>query len=130
MSDLYLFPDDHVGIKAYVSVRGHTKSVPKFKTYRGNDGYNYLRPDFGGDWSGLGTGSTFILPDKAGYVSPIDRKFYEGRAAHREHCARHDVVEAGDMRMGEFGDRDRAPMPDLKSDLRRAYSEVNLRTRT
>lgn len=121
--DLYEFPAGHVGRKSYVSVRGHTRSVPKFKTYRGVDGRNHLRPEYGGDWSGLGNGAPTFVPDKAGYVSPIDGKYYEGRAAHREHCARHDVLEAGDMKIGEYAGRDRAPMGDLRHDLRRAISE-------
>jgi hypothetical protein len=124
VDELYEFPGDHVGRKSYVSVRGHSKSVPKFKTYRGSDGYNYVRPEYGGDWSGLGGDTPYIMPDSSGYVSPIDRQYYEGRKAHREHLARHDVYEAGDMKLGEFAGRERAPMPDIKYDIRRAMSEL------
>lgn len=122
--DLYEFPATHIGRKSYVSVRGHSRSVPKFKTYRGTDGRNHLRPEYGGDWSGLGNSAPTFVPDKAGYVSPIDGLYYEGRKAHREHCARHSVLEAGDMKIGEYAGRDRAPLTDLKHDIRRTISEL------
>jgi len=123
MDDLYAFPEDHIGRKRYVSVRGHSKSVPAFKTYKGTDGRNYLRPEYGGDWSGLGNGSAFLMPDKSGYLSPMDGKFVEGRSQHREHMKRHGVIEAGDMKMGEYSGRDRAPLTGMRDDIRRAISE-------
>lgn len=128
MSELYEFPAGHVGRKSYVGVRGHSKSVPKFKTYRGADGYNHLLPEYGGNWDGLGNQSTFIMPDKDGYQSPMDGKFVEGRAAHREHMKRHNVLEAGDMTMGSYGTRD-TNIGGLRDDLRGAFSEQRLRSR-
>lgn len=125
MDDLYAFPSDHVGRKAFVSVRGHSKSVPKFKTYRGVDGYNHLRPEYGGSWDGLGNESTFILPDKAGYQSPMDGTVVEGRSAHREHMLRHNVLEAGDMKIGEYSGRERAPMASVREDYYRAKAELS-----
>lgn len=123
--DLYEFPADHVGRKTYVSVRGHSRSIPKYKTYRGTDGRNYVRPEFGGDWSGLGNEAAYLMPDKAGYVSPLDGKFVEGRVAHRDHMKRHDVLEAGDIKFGEIANRER-PLPGgIKYDIRRALSELN-----
>ena len=130
MDDLYAFPADHVGRKSYVSVRGHSRSVPKFKTYRGADGYNYLRPEFGGDWSGLGGPTITVMPESAGYRSPIDGQYYEGRAAHREHLALHDVYEAGDIKFGDIA-RNRtelSPMPNMRDSIRQAFSQVNLRS--
>lgn len=123
MTELYDFPADHVGRKAYVSVRGHDKSVPKFKTYRGTDSRNHLLPEYGGDWAGMGKDSSFIMPDKAAYHSPLDGSVVEGRNAHRDHMKRHNVLEAGDMKIGEYGNRERAPMPSAREDLRRAFSQ-------
>lgn len=120
---LYEFPTDHAGRKSFVSVRGHSRSIPKYKTYRGVGGYNYLLPEFGGDWSGAANPAAYLVPDKAGYLSPLDGKFVEGRHAHRDHMKRHDVLEAGDMKIGEYGNRDRAPMGDIKYDIRRAIAE-------
>lgn len=123
MDDLYDFPKDHVGRKRFVSVRGHSKSVPAFKTYKGTDGLNYLRPEYGGDWSGIGNGSAFLMPDKGGYVSPMDGKYVEGRSAHREHMRVHNVLEAGDMKMGGMSGTDRRPLTGMRDDIRRAISE-------
>lgn len=95
--DLYDFPVDHVGRRQYVSVREHSRSVPKFKTYKGCDGYNHIRPEFGGDGSGMGTRSTYVMPDKAPYLSPMDGTVVSGRRAHRDHMLRHDVIEVGDQ---------------------------------
>lgn len=123
--DLYEFPADHIGRKTYVGVRGHSRSVPKYKTYVGSDRRNYLLPEYGGDWSGLGADAPTVVPDKAGYVSPMDRTVVEGRAAHREHMKRHNVLEAGDMKFGEFAGRDRAPMGSVRADIQRAMQEYN-----
>jgi hypothetical protein len=125
--DLYEYPADHIGRKTYVSVRGHTRSIPKYKTYKGIGGHNYIHPDFGGDYSGLAGGSAFIMPDKAGYVSPMDCTLVEGRAAHREHMKRHGVLEAGDMKLGEFSGRERAPLPPVRHDIARAIQELESR---
>lgn len=128
MDGLYEFPAGYVGRKTYVSVRGHLRSIPKFKTYLGSERRNYLRPEYGGDWSGLAHGAPTIMPDKAGYYSPIDGKFHEGRAAHRDHNARHGVYEAGDMKIGEFSGRENSPLPPMRDSISQAWSEVNLRS--
>lgn len=101
MSDeaLYDYPTDHVGKRTYVSVRGHTRSVPKFKTYKGTDGFNYLLPEYGGTWDGLGSDAAYLMPDKQPYVSPLDGSLITSRSHHREHMLRHGVIEAGDMPM-------------------------------
>lgn len=39
-----------------------------------------------------------FLPDKAGYLSPLDGRYVEGRVAHRDHMKRHDVEELGNER--------------------------------
>lgn len=123
-TDLYEYPSDSIGTKRYVSVRGHSRSIPKYKTYRGADGYNYLLPEYGGDWSGVGGASAFLMPDKGAYVSPMDRTVVEGRTAHRDHMKRHGVLEAGDMKIGEFSGSERAPLPPVRHDLQRAMQEL------
>lgn len=125
MDGLYDFDNGQVGRKTYVSVRGHSRSIPKYKTYRGSDGHNYLRPEYGGSWDGLSSESTYIMPDKAGYMSPIDGKEVSGRAAHRDHMKRHDVIEAGDVRVGWSDGLDRAPSPPVRDDIYRAMAELN-----
>lgn len=124
-TDLYEFDADHIGRKRFVSVRGHSRSIPKYKTYVGADGYNYLRPEYGGDWSGLGQTSAYLMADKAAYLSPIDRTVVEGRSAHREHMRVHGVLEAGDMKLGEHSGRERAPMPSAGHDVLRAMQELS-----
>lgn len=36
-----------------------------------------------------------VMPDKAGYVSPLDGSYVDGRAAHRAHMRKHGVIEVG-----------------------------------
>lgn len=100
--DLYEFPPGHVGRKSYVTVKGHTKSIPKYKCYLGVDSRWHLHPDFGGSWDGAGEQSAYLLPDKLAYVSPIDGSYVTSRPQHREHMNRHGVVEAGDMTPGSI----------------------------
>ncbi len=125
--DLYDFPADHIGRKKYVSVQGHTKSIPAYKTYRGTDGRNYLLPEYGGDWGGYGV-STTIIPDKAAYLSPLDGKVVEGRAAHREHMNRHGVYEAGDLKIGDLSrGRNASPMPPIPVSIKKALEQLRSR---
>ena len=98
--NLYDFPPDHVGRKSYVTVKGHTRSIPKYKCYMGVDSRWHLHPDFGGTWDGAGEVSAYVMPDKLAYVSPIDGSHVTSRSQHREHMNRHGVVEAGDMKPG------------------------------
>ncbi len=132
MESLYEYPTDYVGRKTYVTVRGHVhdrpfRGVPAYKTYRGVNGLNYLRPEYGGDWSGLSNTSAIVMPDKAAYKSPLDFTVVEGRAAHREHMARHGVIEAGDMPHRYFDGLDRSPMPSVGKDIVRAMQELSSR---
>jgi hypothetical protein len=96
MTELYEYPSDHVGTRHYVSVRGYARSIPKYKTFRGSDGYNYVLPEFGGTEGPYTSGSPFILPDKLVYVSPMDGTEITSRSAHREHMKKHNVIECGD----------------------------------
>lgn len=126
-SDLYDFPADHTGTKSYVSVKGHTRSVPKYKTYKGVGGRNFILPEYGGDWSGASGGSHTILPDKLEYVSPIDGSYVTSRSTHREHMRRHGVEEAGDIKMGSMRVDDRAPMGRVAPDIIRSIEELRSR---
>jgi len=122
---LYDFPDDHVGRKRYVGVRGHTKSVPAFKTYRGVDGYNHILPEHGGTLDGMGSAGPLVLSDKAAYWSPLDGTVVEGRTAHRDHMKRHNVLEAGDYKIGDISrSRDTTPR-GIGDDIRRTISELS-----
>lgn len=127
MTDLYEFPADHIGRKTYVTVRGHSLSVPKYKTYLGTDRLNYLLPKYGGDLSGMGVGSTFIMPDKLTYVSPMDGTEVTSRSTHRDHMRQHGVMEAGDMKMGQYDGIDRAPRTRVGPDIMRAMQELRSR---
>lgn len=124
---LYDFPADHVGRKRYVSVQGHESSLPAYKTYKGSDGRNYVRPEYGGTWDGLGDTSAYYFADKDAYWSPLDGSVVEGRAAHREHMKRHDVVEVGDARVGDLSNNfaERSRMGSAKYDILRAISELS-----
>lgn len=126
-ADLYEFPDEYVGRRTYVSVRGHTRSIPKYKTYKGTDGRNYLLPEYGGDWSGYGNGPT-VMRDKEGYVSPLDNTYVEGRAAHREHMNRHDVYEVGDAKIGDLSrGRNNNPLPPIPVSIKQAIEQIRSR---
>lgn len=127
MSGLYEYPEDYIGRKTYVTVRGHSRSVPKYKTYLGTDSRYHLHPDFGGDFSGYGNDTPYIMPDKLAYVSPIDGSSVTSRSHHREHMKRHNVLEAGDVKMGHMSNKDRAPMPRAGYDIKRAIEQLRSR---
>jgi hypothetical protein len=42
--------------------------------------------------------SATVRGDLQDFRSPIDGKYYSGRAGLREHCARHDVVPTADLK--------------------------------
>lgn len=96
--DLYDYPDGHVGRKCYVSVRGHLRSVPLFKTYKGTDGYNRIHPDYGGEYE-CGDLSAYVMRDMEPYKSPIDGSMVTSRSMHRDHMRKHDVIEVGNERL-------------------------------
>jgi hypothetical protein len=126
--NLYEYDEHHVGSKSYVSVDGHTRLVPKYKTYSGKGGKRYLRPEFGGTWDGSLGASATIMPDKLEYLSPLDGKtFVTSRSTHREHMNRHGVVEAGDMKIGSSTNIERSPMGRVAPDVIRAMQELGSR---
>jgi len=112
--DLYEYPDNHIGSRSYVSVRGHSRSIPRYKTYMGRDSHYHLLPDFGGDAYDSSDEAFFYLPDKAAYVSPMDGTEITSRSQHREHMNKHGVIEAGDMPVGHMqGAKRGADMPSV-----------------
>lgn len=123
--DLYEFPADYTGRKTYVGVQGHLKSIPKYKTYIGTDRRNHLRPEYGGTWDHLGNTSTFLLPDKLEYVSPMDGSVISSRSTHNEHMRRHDVVEAGDIKFGSI--QRQHEMAPVRPDIMRSIEELRSR---
>lgn len=68
-----------------------------------------------------------IIGDKAAYLSPIDRTVVEGRTAHRAHMDKHNVVEAGDMKLGELSSIEKSPMSDVRTDIQRTIQELSSR---
>jgi hypothetical protein len=98
-TDLYDYPPGTVGRRIYVSVRGHSRSIPKFKTYLGTDSRNHVLPEYGGDGAGFGASSAYYMPDTAGRKSPVDGSYIGSRSQLREHNLRNNVIEAGDTPM-------------------------------
>lgn len=98
--DLYDFPSDYVGRKCYVSVRGHLRSIPKYKTYRAADGYNRLHPDFGGTFECVNAGSPMIMRDMEPVASTLEPGvMVTSRSQHRELMRKHNVIEVGNERL-------------------------------
>lgn len=126
-TELYEYPAEYVGRKSYVSVAGHSRSVPKYKTYLGSDRKRHLLPEYGGNFDHLPRVTITVIPDKQAYLSPIDNTVVEGRQAHREHMKVHDVLEAGDMTIGSMQGYDRAPMAPITHDIMRAMQELSSR---
>jgi len=123
--DLYEFPAGHTGRKTYVSVRGHSRSIPKLYTYVGSDRRNYVHPDFGGDWSGYPESTAYIVRDIGEYVSVVDGSHIGSRSVHRDHMRRHDLVEIGNERL-------RSPRPEPTNhitghDVKRAIEQLRAR---
>ena len=124
MTDLYDYPDDFVGRRCYVSVRGHTRSIPRFKTYRGSDGYNHLLPEYGGTDDHYGDTSAYYMPDKSPYLSPMDGSYVTSRSQHREHMRKHNVIEAGDMPVSMVQQNRDAHAPVSGRDIANAIREL------
>lgn len=128
-TDLYEFPAGYSGRKTYVSVRGHRKSIPYIYTYKGMDGYNYVRPEYGGDWSGYENYShkvaaPMILRDMSDYVSPIDGAHITSRSQHREHMAMHGVIEVGNERMPQRAPEPVTPVADIAKSIKHHVDTV------
>lgn len=127
MTTLYDFPDNYTGRKTFVAAVGHDAWVPKYKTYAGTDGKRHVLPEYGGNADAMGSGSVYILPDKLEYHSPLDGSIVSSRSTHREHMKRHDVVEAGDMKIGTGRAYEASAMPRAGSDIVRAMQQLRSR---
>jgi hypothetical protein len=100
MNNLNEYPSGYQGRKKYVQVRGFEHFVAACYTYKGADGRNYVRPEFGGDLSGFSGFSTevaahIIMRDIGEYTSPLDNSRITTRSQHREHMRIHGVIEVG-----------------------------------
>jgi hypothetical protein len=116
---LYEFPAGYEGRKTYVSVQGHSKSIPALYTYKGTDGRNHVLPEYGGTDEYFAKGSgPMIMPGIQSFRSPIDGTVIHSRAGVREHERKHNVIQVGD---DKFPTRtEAAPMPRAGYDIKRA----------
>lgn len=127
--DIYEFPSDHIGRRSYVTVRGHTRSVPIIYTYKGADGLNYVRPDYGGTYDGAHLQTDYAaglcithFADIQGFVSPLDGSLVSSRPQLTEHCRRHDVIQVGNDKWNVPDDR--APLDRPGHDIKRAIDQL------
>lgn len=96
--NIYEFPEGYEGRKTYVSVEGHSRSIPFIYTYKAR-GRNRLLPEYGGgpiEHTGAGP---MILRDIQPYRSPLDGSYVTSRSSHREHMERHNVIEIGNEKI-------------------------------
>jgi hypothetical protein len=117
--DLYEFPAGYAGRKTYVTVQGHSKSIPALYTYRGTDGRNHVLPEYGGtdDYFAQGAGP-MIMASMQSFRSPIDGSIINTRGALSDHERRHNVIQVGNEK---FPTRtEAAPMPRAGHDIKRA----------
>jgi len=115
--DLYEFPEGHSGRKTYVSVKGHSRSIPKPYTYRGVDGHNYVLPEYGGTWDGIANNATMIMRDVQEFTSPVDGSTISSRSILRDHIRRHDLIEVGNERL-------KSPRPEIQSNPRETAQAI------
>ena len=101
--NLHEYPEDYRGRRKYVMVRGHDRFIAACYTYKGPDGLNYLRREFGGTEDGYSGFSTkvsrpMLMRDIGEYTSTIDGSRITTRSQHREHMRIHEVIEVGNER--------------------------------
>jgi len=124
MSDfnLYEFPKDHVGRKTYVSVPGHSRSIPDVYLGYGANGRRHVLPEYGGDPLNFAVGDApMVMRDMGEYRSPLEANtVITSRSQHREHMRRHGVVEVGTQKLGTMGGGERASMGRAGQDIARA----------
>jgi hypothetical protein len=124
--DLYEFPKEHVGRKTYVTVRGHSRSIPNLYTYRGYDGHNWVHPDFGGSWDGVALGevAATVVRDIGAYTSVVDGSVITSRSQHREHLRQHGLVELGNERPKESKPNIRPDRAEIATSIKRHLDQV------
>lgn len=108
-----------MGRKTFVSVHGHSKSIPALYTYKGTDGRNHVLPEYGGsdEYFAKGAGP-MIMQSMQSFRSPIDGSVINTRAALSNHERQHNVIQVGNEK---FPTRtEAAPMPRAGYDIKRA----------
>lgn len=68
------------------------------KSYIQINGVLYDKAELQGVENSAGVGAPAIIADTAAFVSPIDGSVVDGRAALRDHCARHNVVPTAELK--------------------------------
>lgn len=62
------------------------------------NGVLYDKAELQGVENSAGVGAPAIIADTPAFVSPIDGSVVDGRAALRDHCARHNVVPTAELK--------------------------------
>lgn len=116
--DLYEFPEGYVGRKTFVTVQGHSKSIPALYTYKGTDRRNHVLPEYGGTDEYFASGSgPMIMSDISAFRSPVDNTEISSRSTLAEHNKRHGVVQIGNDKITRT---EAAPLPRAGNDIKRA----------
>jgi hypothetical protein len=68
------------------------------KSYIQINGVLYDKAELQGMEGASSVGAPAIIADTAAFVSPIDGSVVDGRAALRDHCARHNVVPTVELK--------------------------------
>lgn len=68
------------------------------KSYIQINGVLYDKAELQGVENPAGVGAPAIIADAPAFVSPIDGSVVNGRAALRDHCARHNVVPTAELK--------------------------------
>jgi hypothetical protein len=128
--DIYEFPADWIGRKTFVSVRGHSSSIPKPYTYRNAEGRNCLLPEYGGEPDNASM-SIQIMPDIGEYTSVVDGTRISSRSHHREHIRRHELIEVGNERVrSTAGAQMSRSGQDIKQAIQQLRATILYRTLT
>lgn len=68
------------------------------KSYVQINGVLYDKAELQGMEGASSVGAPAIIADSPAFVSPIDGSVVDGRAALRDHCARHNVVPTAELK--------------------------------
>jgi hypothetical protein len=91
------------------------------KSYIQLGGKLYDKADLQGIENAAGVGAPAIIADTPPFVSPIDGSVVNGRAALRDHCARHGVVPTAEL-------KGLPPKPFVNAEISREHREGTRRT--
>jgi hypothetical protein len=120
MMDIYEFPKEYDGRKKYVTVRGHSKSIPVIYTYHGVDGHYHLAPEYGGTYEGYSHGSSAMIMGFKEFRSPIDGKTISDFSQLSAHNRQHGVEQCGNE---HYAAPVRSDMPSAGKDIVRAIQQ-------